>query len=113
MQRKPTRQSRGPNAAEKLFMAYTKESDCIVCQVSGPSIVDHVVGATFKHNKVLIGHWFLLPLCVQCDEVKTLGSLKRFREKFGALSQFWSMHMVNSGMEPPTEVVESIVDWGK
>jgi hypothetical protein len=112
MQRKPTKNTRGPNAEEKRFMAYTKESDCIACNHPGPSIVHHCEGATFRHNKVLIGHAFVIPLCQSCDDVITQGSRKKFREEFGPQSMLWHKHLDNSPFAPPGEVYHAIMDYG-
>ena len=113
MQRKATRQTRGPNAEEKRFHAYTKESDCICCGNPGPSIVHHAEGATMKHNKVLIGHWFVLPLCLACDDVITQGSRKAFRERFGTQSELWRKHVFTNAVTPPEDVMIAILDWNK
>jgi len=113
MQRKATRQTRGPNAEEKRFHAYTKESDCICCGNPGPSIVHHAEGATMKHNKVLIGHWFVLPLCLACDDVITQGSRKAFRERFGPQSDLWHFHIKDSCSLAPDDVYSSIINWKK
>ena len=115
MQRKATKQTRGPNAEEKRFHAYTKESDCI-CGNPGPSIVHHCEGATFKHNKVLCGHWFVIPLCLTCDNVITHGSRKAFRERFCAQSDLWQNHILCSDSFQstcPVDVYDSIIDWDK
>lgn len=113
MQRRATRNTRGPNADEKRFAAKVKECDCIVCGNPGPSIVHHAMGATFKHNKVLVGHWFLLPLCQSCDDVITQGSRSAFVSMFGPQSEYWLRLVYLTGVEPPHEVVEAIKDWGQ
>lgn len=113
MQRKPTRQTRGPNSKEVSFHVYTKESDCITCGNPGPSIVHHCEGATFKHNKVLCGHWFVIPLCLICDDVITQGSRRAFRERFGAQSELWRIHVLTNAASPPEDVMISILDWNK
>jgi hypothetical protein len=109
MQRKATKQSRGPNASEKRFQAHIKECCCAWCSNSGPCIVDHVKGSTFKHNKVLIGHWFVLPNCVECDHDKTIGGLK-----LGNSAEKWAREIVfySKSHEIPKEVIESIKHWG-
>jgi len=98
-------------------MAYTKECDCIACGNPGPSIVHHAEGATFKHNKVLVGHWFVLPLCQACDDVITQGSRKAFREKFGPQSELWIKYIrgadCSTKILPPFHIYEAIGDWGK
>ena len=118
MQRKPTKNTRGANAAEKRFMEYTKNSDCVQCGTEGPSIVDHVAGATYKHNKVLIGHWFVIPLCVDCDDVKTQGSTRKFKQTFGVtMAQLWAKHVtawdVMTRENIPRDVQLAILDCGK
>ena len=127
MQRKPTKNTRGPNAEEKRFAAYTKGSDCIACGAEGPSIVDHVAGATYKHNKVLIGHWFLIPLCVECDTIKTQGSgkalVKNINNQGGinalehypciSLCSLWDSHTANYSTIPPHDVIRAVMTCGK
>ncbi len=113
MQRKATKNTRAANADEKRFHAITKNSDCIVCGNPSPSIVNHCWGATFKHLKVLVGHWFVIPLCLECDNVITHGSRRGFSERFGTQSSLWGSHIKNTAVEPPFEVVESIKDWNQ
>jgi hypothetical protein len=119
MQRKATKTTRGPNAEEQRFQAFCKESDCSVCGNPGPSIVHHCEGSTFKHNKVLVGHWFTIPLCETCDDVITKGSRRAFREKFGPQSHIWNGVMVDYQCEKenfliiPLEVHQAIMDWGR
>jgi len=72
MQRPNSKNTRQANAEERRFHGWLKEHDCHWCKRSGPSIVDHARGSTFKHNKVLIGHWFCIPTCVECDTQKTI-----------------------------------------
>jgi hypothetical protein len=113
MNRKPTRQSRGPNAEEKRFHGFTKEASCIACGNPGPSIVHHCEGSTFKNNKVLVGHYFVLPLCELCDTVITNGSKKAFRAEFGPQSELWGRHIERSGFKPPGEVSAAVESWGR
>lgn len=117
MQRKATKNTRGPNHQERKFQGWLKEQPCCVCNKPGPSIVDHCQGSTFKHNKMLIGHWFCIPLCPQCDAVHTLGSEKAFREKFGLQSEFWRQveneYTEQTGERAPPEVYAAIIDWGR
>ena len=110
MQRKATKTTRAANAEEKKFQTFTKESDCIVCDNSGPSIVHHCMGATYKHNKVLIGHWFVLPLCQACDDVITHGSRRTFKDKFGLQSDYWHRHYAYSAVDAPIDVYKAIMD---
>lgn len=120
MQRKPTKNTRGPNVHEKGFQAWCKESECCACHNPGPSIVHHCEGATFKHNKVLVGHWFCIPLCQSCDDVVTHESRRAFREKFHTQSGLWwdCAHAYFYNRErrsdsAPRNVIDSIMDWNK
>ena len=115
----PTKTTRGPNAKEKRYVKWIKEEKltCDCCKRMAPLIGHHCEGATFKHNKVLVGHWFVLGLCERCDEVVTLGSRRSFREHFRPQAEIWleaiqDYQLVN-GFEVPEEVIESIRDWGR
>lgn len=111
MQRKPTKNTRGPNAEEKRFLAWVKEQPCCCCGSHAPSIAHHCQGSTFKHNKVLIGHWFIIPLCSECDEIDTQGSHKAFRERFGPQSERWYGLIERYEPRPPQEVIDAVMDW--
>ena len=108
MQRKPTKNTRGPNAEEKRFQAWLKEQPCCVTGKSGPSIVHHCEGSTFKHNKVLIGHWFCIPLSQEADDVITHGSRRKFREMYGSQSNLWEFaaldYEADTKTAPPNDV---------
>lgn len=114
MQRRVSKKSRGANAAEKRFMAWVKEQPCCICG-SYPCNVDHVMGSTYRHNRVLIGMWFLLPLCLEHDQEKTQGSRKAFREAHGLMADKW-VELVNRyphKNEIPVEVIEAIRSCGQ
>ena len=112
MQRKPTKNTRGPNADEKRFQSYVKHSDCCWCGSDAGSIVDHVKGSCFKHNKVLIGPWLVLPNCETCDYKKTIEG-----KKLGDYAAKWAkLHFeyCESGLGmAPIEVVKAIDSWGE
>lgn len=114
MQRKATKNTRGANAAEKAFHVFTKESDCRACGNAGPSIVHHCMGATYKHSKVLIGHWFVLPLCQSCDDIITHGSRRKFKDEVDLQSHLWAYHASDYGLEKgkriPEDVFSAIID---
>jgi hypothetical protein len=59
------------------------------------------MGATYKHNKTLIGHWFCIPLCHTCDEVITYGSRREFKKRFGLQSALWLEVAVDYCVEVP------------
>ena len=116
MQRKATKKStRAANANEKRFMAWVKQQPCIECGSEGV-IADHMYGSAFIHNKVLVGHWALLPLCCACDQVKTLGSHNAYLKKFGRTqAEAWSclIDMTEWFSEIPNDAYAAIRDWGK
>lgn len=119
MQRKPTKNTRGPNADEKRYVKWIKEEKltCDACGAYGPLIAHHCEGATFKHNKVLVGHWFVVGLCQRCDDVVTHGSRRAFREKFGPQARIaldaLKEYMNHKGEVVPTDVMNAIEDWDK
>jgi len=114
MQRKATATTRGPNSAELKFRAWCKEHSCIVCGNPGPSIVHHAEGATFKHDKVLCGHWFLLPLCQPCDRVVTNEGKPAFRRATGTTqASLWFELVSKSPHQPPEDVQNAIADRGR
>jgi len=114
VQRRATKRStRAQNADEKRFMLWVKDQSCIECGNHGV-IVDHMYGQTMIHNKVLIGHWALLPLCCDCDRVKTFGSHNAYREMFKRTqAQAWVELMQEYPEDIPVDVQFSIIGWGK
>lgn len=114
MQRRATKNTRGRNSYEKSFQGFIKESDCGYCGATGPSIVDHSMGATFKHNKVLVGHWFVTPKCKPCDDIKTQGNRKWHNELTGKTeTQCWLDKILEYAGPVPDDVIESIKDWNR
>lgn len=117
MQRKHTKNTRGPNAKEKRFMAWVKEQPCCICGSPGPSICDHMYGSTKKHNKVLIGMWALLPYCYMCDFVKTHYSRKAHNKKFRKTqAEIFTNEFILAmpeNLKPPVDVILAIKDWGR
>jgi hypothetical protein len=57
-----------PNAKQKQWREAVRELGSIIS--GGPAVIHHPVGRTAKHNKVHIGHWWVLPLTD--DEHKAL-----------------------------------------
>lgn len=49
-----------PNKAQKDWMAAVRELGSVIS--GGPAVIHHAVGRTGKHNKVHIGHWWIIPL---------------------------------------------------
>ncbi len=118
MQRKASKKTRGPNAEEKRYQKWVKDSFfCITCEEDRPVICHHCEGATFRHNKILVGHWFCIGLCEQCDNIITNGSRRDFVKKFGPQSNYWRDSRWDfadeTGFFPPQDVFDAIMDWGK
>ena len=111
MQRKSTKTTRGPNSKEKAFQGWIKQQPCCWCGSESGTIVDHIKGATFKHSKVLIGHWFVLPNCERCDTKKTIHG-----EKLGDYAAKWHELAMKYEVEKmlciPDDVIGSILNWG-
>ncbi|GGO89106.1 hypothetical protein GCM10011348_46080 [Marinobacterium nitratireducens] len=93
-------------------MSWVKQQACVVCQ-SWPCVAHHCEGATWAHNKVKCGHWFILPLCEFHDGVVTQGSRRVFRERFGTQADLWLELIEQAPILPPAEVVEAVQDWGR
>ena len=116
MQRPKTDNTRLEIAPEKRFKIWTKQESCCICWCPGPGIVDHCEGSTFRHNKVLIGMWFLLPYCYEHDLVKTQGGRAAHFKAFGFnQSQLWLVKIDSypSKDEIPLEVIQSIRSWNR
>lgn len=96
-------------------MGWVKCQPCIQC-FEQPVIVDHMYGSTFRHNKVLIGMWALLPLCECCDSVKTKGSHRGYYRAFGETQAESYIRLMNdcpAELVPPEEVFIAIKDWNR
>jgi len=105
MQR-PTKQTRGANADEKRYMAWVKHQGCCFCNCTS---------GAFKHNKVLIGHWFINSKCTVCDMFTTQGSHNKLFKTFGitdsdATLKQMAKYEEETGVKIPTEVKDEILD---
>lgn len=87
MQRRTSKQTRGPNQHEKNFQAWLKERPCCITG-RNDVIVHHCKGSTFKHNKVLIGHLFCIPLCESAHNLYHAGT-KDFTNIYGLQCDLW------------------------
>ncbi|MEE8289589.1 MAG: hypothetical protein V3R25_09270 [Nitrosomonadaceae bacterium] len=115
MQRPHSKNNPGPTKAERDFQGWVKQQNCCVTGAWGVH-VHHCKGSTFKHNKVLIGHWFCLPLCPEAHQEYHDGS-KPWTVKYGLQSMLCLNLMCRfeqeTGNEVPFYVVESIRSCGK
>lgn len=118
MQRKATKQSRGPNANERRHIDWIKDRGvCAACGDVGPVIAHHCEGSTCKTRvdcrRVLIGHAFVIGLCQCCDDLVTHGSRRALRNQYGPQSELWMHQYRDSPVKFPVDVVIGIQQWGK
>ena len=116
MQRKATKNTRGPSAEEKRFQGWLKEQPCAITGEIGVH-VHHCVGSSYKHNKELIGHWFCIPLSPRAHSEYHAGT-KAWREKYGPQSLYWVELLARCTDEIneitcPYQVEAAILDLGK
>ena len=121
-----------PSAKQKQFMSdiveFVKESGWLQFvygyKYSYSAIeLHHVTGRASKHNKVPIGHWFVIPVPfdlhnVMSDNINNVTKIrKNFVKEFG--SQCSIFDRMVAGMKasgyatPPDEVFEAIMDTKK
>lgn len=105
--------SRLANSSERAFQSWVKEQPCVFCGQSGPGIVDHSEGSTFSNQKILVGHWFVVASCLECDIHKTLGSHRRQFDITGIKHSEACIGLLDRypGTPPPMEVYEAIKAW--
>ena len=113
MKRKASKNTRGPNQKEKDFMWWLKHQRCVVSGVE-PVEVHHCKGSSFKHNKVLVGHWFCIPLSYT-EHRGPFGyhsGSKPWIEKHGAQSRLWLKMALKypKQEEIPKDVWDAILD---
>jgi len=110
MQRRPTKNTRGPNQDEKDFQKWLKENNCCLSGLFHVH-VHHCLGATAKHNKVLIGHYFCIPLSPEIHREYHSGS-KAWRESHGLQSALWAIlaeeYETSTGRVIPLDVKNAI-----
>ena len=91
------------------------------CIITGQNDVQlhHVCGRAYRNNKVLIGPWFLLPLCMRLHDVGSNDPYnvthypKKFAETFGTQKDLFldmCKKLVSGGMTLPfgDDVLDSI-----
>ena len=97
MQRRASKKTRTANAAERRFLAWTKQQDCIACETEGPVIAHHCYGSTARRKvdgvSVIIGMWAVIPLCQRCDDLVTYGSRRALEAMFGPQITMLRRHM--------------------
>lgn len=117
MQRRPSKTTRGINAAERRWMQFVKgQSNCIACKAYGPVIGHHCAGSAAKIKvdlvTVVIGMWFVIPLCQRCDDLVTHGSRRRLTDKYGPQRELWARLIKTWTGEVPPEIITGIMESG-
>ena len=104
-----------PNAAQKRWREAVRSLGSIIS--GGPAVVHHCSGRTAKHNKVEIGHFWIIPLtdaehkALHNGETFTFGSRKEF-EKSAFLNTVERVHLLNPNADlPPTDVLQAIANY--
>lgn len=112
MQRKASKNTRGPITEEKDFQVWLKNHPCCITGAHGVQ-VHHCKGSTFKHKKVLIGHWFCLPLSPEIHAEYHAGT-KAWREKYGSQAGHWvklcAEYYEEAGVLIDSEIHDTIAD---
>lgn len=110
-----------PNAAQKRWMEAVRELGSVI---SGePAVIHHPAGRKAKHNKVDIGHWWLIPLTD--DEHKSLHNggkpwsgmypesqtRKQFEKAAYMTIAFYLADYIPLDYLPPQDVERAILDY--
>lgn len=80
----------------------------------------HVLGRSAKHNKVAIGHWFIIPVPYQYHDISETNDLNvsyykhNFTEKFGKQHELFvvmcGVMRIRGYTVPSKEIINSIMD---
>lgn len=114
-----------PNAEQKRWLKrvaqYANDHGCFPLGGFAPFQLHHVAGRSAKHNKVHIGHWFVLPIETSFHDVMSNNPLnvthfrKRYVNEFGPQAKQFC-EMINKirnedGIIPfGDDVIDSILD---
>lgn len=63
-----------PTAAQKRWREAVRGLGSVIS--GAPAVIHHPVGCTGKHNKIAIGHWWILPLTDEEHKLLHLNELK-------------------------------------
>lgn len=116
-----------PSSAEKQFMKDVADlaSDIGLSFLYGDEWdnrynfqIHHVVGRSYKQNKVAIGHWFILPVPTQLHDPNSNNRLSvtryknAFTEQFGSQKSLYSALLIEMKERgyilPPLNVINAI-----
>jgi hypothetical protein len=113
-------QSKGnaPTASQKAWREAVRELGCVIDKSKGGIEIHHVLGATAKHNKVDIGHWFILPLSSwyhrENPTLNVTDNKRLFEANFGTQVQLFmglimQYEFIHERVAPvPAEVIDAI-----
>jgi hypothetical protein len=103
-----------PTTAQKRWREAVRELGSVIS--GDPAVIHHPVGATGKHNKVDIGHWWVIPLtdeehkALHAGETFSYESRKEFEKQ-----EFYRMSIGlvrGKGVAPPPiGVTQAIMDY--
>ena len=115
MMKPNSKKNRAKNAKEKAWQGWLKLQNCSFCNASGPSIVDHIKGSTFKNQGRMIGEIFCNSKCLECDTKVTLGARRKFHEECNMTDSDATLDQLNryhkeTGIFFPTDDLNAIAD---
>jgi len=101
-----------PNAAQVRWREAVRELGSVIS--GGPAVIHHPIGVTGKHNKVAIGHWWIIPLTdvehKQLHQGRWANRKKWEKEFFGLVCA--AMTKANpDASQPSEEVCQAIWDY--
>ncbi len=111
-------QSKGnaPTEAQKQWREEIRELGCIICSEKGGVEIHHVLGATAKHNKVAIGHEFILPLSTwyhrECPTLNVTDHKHLFEANFGTQVELFNklMDLYEFHYDKPVPLAAEVID---
>lgn len=107
--------------AQKDWLSTLADYGCVVSRERQPIQLHHVMGRTYKHNKVLIGPWYVLPLAFRYHDVSSDNpfNVTHYRKKFAIekgyqrdLFRKMCLDMIELGVTIPfdQDVMDAIMD---
>ena len=109
-------QSKGnqPNACQKRWREEVRQLGSIIS--NEPAIIHHCVGTSAKHNKVAIGHEFIIPLTDEEHKALHQGDIMildgRSRKEFEKNAFYEVCALLHDHPDRPShEIIEAIMDY--
>jgi hypothetical protein len=102
-----------PTAAQKRWREAVRDLGSVIS--GGPAVIHHPVGVTGKHNKVHIGHWWVIPLTDEEHKALHNGTLDVNEDRKGWEKFMFSrtcMQLMGQCTDfPPDEAIYAIQDY--